>query len=323
MTIEEFILMLTEKYRPTTLDDVVGQEAIVSRLKAFLKAGEDLPHFLFAGPAGVGKTSSAIAFAKDVFKDNFRASYLELNASDERGINVVREKIKNYASLVPVPGTAFRLICLDEADNMTADAQQALRRTMERYRKTRFILICNYSSKIIEPVQSRCVVFRFSPLLNKQLTSRLKEVITKEELEVDEEALNELFQLSEGDMRKALNLLQAASVLSPKINVDTIMEVSSRARPRDVTDLINLALKDRDFSNARKKLREILYNHGISGKDLIKQLYSTTLKSDIPDKFQVPIIEMIGEVDFRLSEGGSDEIQIAALLAKMIELASK
>ncbi|MFW9991708.1 MAG: replication factor C small subunit [Candidatus Odinarchaeota archaeon] len=315
--------MLTEKYRPQSLDDVVGQEAIVSRLKAFLKAGEDLPHFLFAGPAGVGKTSCAIAFAKDVFKENFRASFLELNASDERGINVVRETVKNYATLIPIPGTEYRMICLDEADNMTTDAQQALRRTMERYRKTRFILICNYSSKIIEPVQSRCVVFRFSPLLKKQVISRLQEITGKEKLKVTDDAYELIYELSGGDMRKSLNILQVASALSSEINADTIIEVSNRAKPRDVADLVKLAIENRDFRSARKKLREILYTQGISGKDLIKDLYSVALESDLPENIQVPIIEMIGEVDFRLSEGGNDEIQIAALIAKMIALASE
>ncbi|MHA1450407.1 MAG: replication factor C small subunit, partial [Candidatus Hodarchaeales archaeon] len=224
--------MLTEKYRPQTLDDVVGQEAIVSRLKAFIEAGEELPHFLFAGPAGVGKTSAAIAFAKDVFKENFRTSFLELNASDERGIDVVRKTIKNYASLLPVPGTDFRMICLDEADNMTSDAQQAMRRTMERYKKARFILICNYSSKIIEPIQSRCVVFRFSPLLKKRVIAQLEEISSQENIEIEKEALDLIHETSGGDMRRALNLLQVSSALSKTITVKTVLDVTGSIEPK-------------------------------------------------------------------------------------------
>src|SRR3989338_7770496 len=201
-----------EKHRPQKLDELVGQKEITARLK---KAAEDrnVPNMLFAGPAGVGKTSAAVALSKELFGKSFNQNFLELNASDDRGIDVVRTTIKEFARTLAFD-SGFKIIFLDESDALTADAQQALRRTMERYTRTcRFILSCNYSSRLIEPIQSRCVVFRFTPLPATQVANKLKEIAEKEKVEIGEDAVKAMIYVSEGDLRKAINILQASASL--------------------------------------------------------------------------------------------------------------
>ena len=312
--------MWTERYRPRRLKQVFGQEAIIKRLEAFVADKRNMPHFLFAGPAGVGKTSTAIALGHEVFGKDFSQNFKELNASDSRGIDVVRTDIKNYASISPINST-FRILVLDEADNMTADAQQALRRTMEKYRHVKFVLICNYSSKIIEPIQSRCVIFRFKPIDKDQIEKRIIEITAKENIKVDEDAIKTLVEISNGDMRKLLNLLQAASAIDKRITKNALYEISGMAQPDILNELFSTLFSKGDFSSARKVLRNLLYDEGIAGKDLIKQIYKHVSEDTILNKEEkVTILELIGEIDFRLTEGSNDEIQLAALLAKMIQV---
>ncbi|MHC1624990.1 MAG: replication factor C small subunit, partial [Methermicoccaceae archaeon] len=199
-----------EKYRPTVLDDVVGQDAVVERLKAYVRT-HNMPHLLFSGPPGVGKTASAICITRELFGDDWESNFVELNASDERGINVVRDKIKTFARTAPM-GAEFKIIFLDEADALTPDAQSALRRTMERYTRTcRFILSCNYSSKIIEPIQSRCAIYRFKLLSPEAIKERLSYIAKVEGLTVEKEAMDALVYIADGDMRRGVNSLQAAA----------------------------------------------------------------------------------------------------------------
>jgi len=208
----------TEKYRPSKLDEVVGQEYVVKSLKAYASSG-NIPHMLFAGPAGTGKTTCAIALAKEFFGNEWRDNFEELNASDERGLNVVRGRIKNFARTAPIGSAPFKIIFLDEADALTPDAQAALRRTMERYTATcRFILSCNYSSKIIEPIQSRCVVFRFSPLSDDEIKKYLNFIAEKEGLQITDDGMKSLLYVAGGDMRKAINILQVSANLDKKID---------------------------------------------------------------------------------------------------------
>ncbi|MCX6776876.1 MAG: replication factor C small subunit [Candidatus Micrarchaeota archaeon] len=224
----EFDLPWTEKYRPKTLDDVIGQAEIAERMKAYVKS-RNIPHMLLAGPAGVGKTTTALALAHDLFKENTRQSFLELNASDERGIDVVRGRIKDFARTLPLTDVPFKIILLDEADALTPDAQHALRRTMEMFAgATRFILSCNYSSKLIEPIQSRCSVFRFKPLSEHDMKEMVKRIAKAEKIEVHDEAVKALIYISEGDMRKIINALQGAATSGKKIMVDRIGEYNFR-----------------------------------------------------------------------------------------------
>ncbi|MCE4608766.1 MAG: replication factor C small subunit [Desulfurococcales archaeon] len=312
-----FDILWVEKYRPRSLDEIVNQEEIVNRLKTFVK-NKNMPHLLFAGPAGTGKTTAAHALAHDLYGEYYRQYMLELNASDERGIGVIREKVKEFARSRTPPDIPFKIILLDEADNMTADAQQALRRLMELYSvSTRFILIANYPSKIIDPIQSRCAFFRFQPLKKDDVVARLKYIADNEGVEYDPEALETIYEISEGDMRKAINVLQAAAALG-KVTVETVFKVVGMAKPKEVRQMIKTALNG-DFTGARALLRKLMIEYGLSGEDIVKQIHREIFSNeiDIPEDLRILIADYIGEIHFRLVEGSDDDIQLSALLAWM------
>ncbi len=217
----------TEKYRPSTFEEIKGQKEIVEKVQAFVESG-NMPHLLFSGPAGVGKTTMSLVIAKKLFGDDWRANTLELNASDERGIDVVRVKVKDFARTRSIGNVPFKLIYLDESDALTRDAQQALRRTMENYTKTcRFILSCNYSSKIIDPIQSRCAVFRFKPLSKDEIFSVVESLAAKEGLVVGEDVKQALFDVCGGDCRRLENIMQSCAVIKNEIDVELVYSMAS------------------------------------------------------------------------------------------------
>ena len=303
-----------ERYRPQKLSEVVGQEEVTSRLQSYVKSG-NMPHLLFAGPAGTGKTTSSIALAREMYGEGWRQNFQELNASDERGIDVVRGKIKEFARTAPLGGASFKIIFLDEADALTNDAQSALRRTMERYAGTaRFILSCNYSSRIIEPIQSRCAVFRFRPLKPEDITKMVRKIAKAEKLDVTQEGLEALLYVAQGDLRRAVNTLQVAGSLGKGVDEDAIYKVTATARPEDVRAMLELALKG-EFLKARDALDQLLVTYGLSGEDVLKQVHRAVFDLPIPDLVKVQLIDRVGEADFRLVEGASERIQIEALLA--------
>ena len=309
-----------EKYRPQTLDDVVGQKHIVSRLKQYVEEGS-MPNLMFTGPAGVGKTTSALALVKAILGEYWRQNFLELNASDARGIETVRTNIKNFCRLKPV-GAPFRIIFLDEVDNMTKDAQHALRREMEMYTKTAsFILSCNYSSKIIDPIQSRCAIFRFAPIKGEEIKQRLEFICQSEGFEADDKGLETIVYFAEGDMRKAVNVLQAAATEGEAITEESIYEVVSKAKPQEIGNMINKALVG-DFLGARTILRETMVLQGTSGEDMVTQIYQEVSKRVVEGKmepdFYIDLINSIAECDFRIREGANPRIQLEALLTKFI-----
>jgi replication factor C small subunit len=306
----------TEKYRPHSLDDIINQKHAVGRLKAFVKK-KSIPHMLFAGPPGTGKTASAIAIAHDLFGKSWKANFQETNASDSRGIDVVRTRIKSFARIKPL-GVPFKIVFLDESDALTSAAQHALRRTIEQYSSVcRFILSCNYSSKIISPIQSRCTVFRFTNLSKEDVMEYLERIIKGEKLMVDKAALNAIYELSEGDLRKATNILQASSSLGEKITDSVVYEVASQAKPKEVKEMMILALKG-DFKSTRKKLYDMLVKQGLAGEDIIKACHSQIFDLDIPDEKKISMISKIGEYDFRISEGGDPLIQLEAMLSQFM-----
>ncbi len=318
----DFDLPWVEKYRPKKLDDVVGQEEIVKRLKAYVKA-KNMPSMLFAGRAGIGKTASALALAHELYGENISRNFLELNASDERGIDVIRGKIKDFAATLPYGDVSFKIIFLDEADALTRDAQQALRRTMEKYARTcRFILSCNYSSKIIEPIQSRCALFRFKPLSDEDIIKRLKYIAEKEKLHVTDDGYKAIVYVAEGDMRKAINTLQVAAIISQKITENVVFKVASRAKPEEARKMVDLALKGR-FTEARKQLDKLLYEYGLSAEDILLQLHREVIEMDMDDRAKLEIIDRIGEANFRVTEGANERLQLEALLAELALLAKK
>ena len=308
----------TEKYRPENFDQVKGQEHIVNKLAAFVKE-KNMPHVLFAGPAGVGKTTLSLVMARQFFGDSWHENFLELNASDERGIDVVRVKVKDFARTKALGDVPFKIIYLDECDALTKEAQQALRRTMENYTSTcRFILSCNYSSKIIDPIQSRCAVFKFKPLEKDQLLEIVEMVAKKEGLTIADDARDAIFEASHGDVRRAENILQSAATFNKTITSDDIFSIASLAKPKELVEVFNFCVK-KDFSSARKKLLDIMLDYGLSGLDMVSQLQREVWKIDgISNSAKLEFVKDCGEIEFRLVEGSDEFIQLEALLAKLI-----
>ncbi|WP_400147533.1 replication factor C small subunit [Candidatus Methanarcanum hacksteinii] len=307
----------TEKYRPKNLDEVIGQRHVTERLKAYVKT-KNMPHLLMTGPAGTGKTTCSLAMAREMFGDEWKGNFIELNASDERGIDVVRGKIKEFARTAPLGNAEFKIIFMDEADALTSDAQAALRRTMEKYSKIcRFILSCNYSSKIIDPIQSRCAVFRFKPLSKDDVKGFLMRIVTNENVKIDDEALDALVHVARGDMRRAVNSLQVAASMDKTIDVDTIYQTTGLANPEEVKKMIETALKG-NFIAARDKLDEIMIEFGLSGQDIIRQIHSSFFELSIDDREKVMLMDKTGEIEFRIIEGSNERIQLEALLAYLV-----
>lgn len=307
----------TEKYRPKNLDEVIGQRHVTERLKAYVET-KNMPHLLMTGPAGTGKTTCSLAMAREMFGDEWKGNFIELNASDERGIDVVRGKIKEFARTAPLGNAEFKIIFMDEADALTSDAQAALRRTMEKYSKIcRFILSCNYSSKIIDPIQSRCAVFRFKPLSKDDVKGFLMRIVTNENVKIDDEALDALVHVARGDMRRAVNSLQVAASMDKTIDVDTIYQTTGLANPEEVKKMIETALKG-NFIAARDKLDEIMIEFGLSGQDIIRQIHSSFFELSIDDREKVMLMDKTGEIEFRIIEGSNERIQLEALLAYLV-----
>ena len=303
-----------EKYRPTNLSEVVGQSSVTDRLKNYVKE-RSMPHLLFAGPAGIGKTTSALALAKEMFGDLWKHNLHELNASDERGIDVVRGKIKEFARTAPLGEDGFKIIFLDEADALTGAAQAALRRTMEKYARTcRFIMSCNFSSKIIDPIQSRCAVFRFKPIKAEDLEKYLKFVASKEGLKITGEGYQAITYLAQGDLRRAINGLQMAAAAKKEITPDIVYQAVAAARPDEVKEALELAL-DGNYSGARERLDTLQITYGLAGEDVIRQMHRSVRDLKISDIVKVQMIEKLAEADFRLSEGANSRIQIEAVVA--------
>lgn len=309
-----------EKYRPQTLDDIVGQEQIIKRLKNYKNEGS-MPNLMFSGPAGVGKTTTALALAKSVLGEYWKQNFLELNASDARGIDTVRNNIKNFCRLKPV-GAPFRIIFLDEVDNMTKDAQHALRREMEMYTKTAsFILSCNYPSKIIDPIQSRCAIFRFAPVKSEDIKKRLAYICEEEGFDYTDEGLDTIVYFAEGDMRKSVNVLQSAATEGKEISEDSVYGVISKSKPQDVHNMITAAMTG-DFMKSRDLLRETMILQGTSGEDMVTQIYQDVTKrvtdGNMDSSVYIQLVNDIAETDFRIREGSNPRIQLEALLAKFL-----
>jgi len=314
--------MWVEKYRPSKLDDLVDQEAVRHRLKQLLEKKEELPHLLFAGPPGSGKTTTALIIAQQILGENKSEYLLSLNASDERGIDVVRERVKTFARFADRRvGVPYRLVILDEADEMTHDGQTALRRIMEEASAyTRFILICNYSSGIIEPLQSRCAIFRFHRLDESAVTGYLKVVAKGEKLKVASETVyGAIYEATQGDLRQAIHMMQAASA-SSELTLDAVKSVSGATVKARVSEVMKLALEG-NFEAARTKMVELTKVYGIPERDFLRfaNEYLNSMKVDDP----AGAVSILAEYDFRLVQGSQPELQLTAMLAQLSSLKRK
>ena len=315
-------VMWVEKYRPKTLDEVVNLKETIQSLKAFLKNPETMPHLMFAGMPGTGKTSIALCIVRQLLGSNWKNFTLELNASDERGINMVRERVKNFArynrsGFGDIP---FSIIILDESDQMTATAQTALRRIMETSsRICRFILICNYSSKIIEPIQSRCAIFRFPALKKEDVIKHLRYIVGQEDRDLHDDAAEVIVEFAEGDLRRAINILQtsAMSEANSSINVNAVSRVVGQANPKHVQVMLNKAINGK-YMEARDLLYQLMTTYGLSGMDIIRQIHRELYKiSYLSSQDLATLTRVVGEYDFRLTHGANEDIQLSALLAQL------
>lgn len=319
-------LMWVEKYRPKKIEQIVNQKDIIKALNNLKKNPNEMPHMLFAGPAGVGKTTTALCLANELLGDDWRNDTLELNASDERGIKMVRERVKEFAAVIKLTGISennnekpFRIIILDEADEMTSEAQTALRRIIEDSSKTtRFIIICNYLSQIIEPIQSRCAVFRFKRLDKENIVEHLKTICKLEKIQFEEEAIAQIFDFTYGDLRHSINVLQTAAGMNmghvTKDNVNSAIGLSGKSK---VGEIVRLAL-DGKFNDSRIKLMELIHVYGMSEKDFLKYAFQETFNKKF-EKFG-ELAEIMAEYDYRLVVGAHPEIQLVAFLAQLGKL---
>jgi replication factor C subunit 2/4 len=309
-----------EKYRPHNLDDVVGNVDTIERLKVIAKDG-NCPHIIISGLPGIGKTTSIHCLAHQLLGDAYKEGVLELNASDERGIDVVRNKIKAFAQKkVTLPPGRHKIVILDEADSMTAGAQQALRRTMEIYSNTtRFCLACNMSNKIIEPIQSRCAILRYAKLRDTEILKRLLEICEMEEVEHNDDGLTALIFTCEGDMRQAINNLQSTHSGFGFVSGDNVFKVCDQPHPVIVQSIVRLCLKG-DIDGAMEKLNE-LWEQGYSAVDIVVTIFRVTKTFDeLPEYMKLEFIKEIGFTHMRILEGVGTIIQLGGLLARLCKM---
>lgn len=306
----------TEKYRPKSLSDIIGQKLIVERLRSFVERG-NFPNMIFAGSAGIGKTTCAIAMANDLYGGDIESAFKELNSSDERGIDVIRGSVKEFAKTMSMAKVPIKIIFLDESDALTADAQHALRRTMEKFAsETRFILSANYASKIIEPIQSRCVVFRFKPLTEDDMREYIKRIEKGESLTLDGKVVDALIYVGDGDLRKLTNILHSAAMQNTTITESAVYDIAARARPKEIVMMLNYAVTGA-FESAKNELDNLILRHGMSAEDILTQCYKEIQSLNISERSKLEIVREIGECNFRVVEGANERIQLEAMLASI------
>ncbi len=307
----------TEKYRPQKFSEMFGQDEVIKRVHSLTNT-LNIPHLLLAGPAGTGKSTLALVIVRELYRERWKENFLELNASDERGIQVVREKVKTFARTKSLGSVPFKIIFMDEADALTPEAQQALRRTMENYSSTcRFILSCNYSSKIIDPIQSRCILFRFKLLEKKDVEKVIKIISEKEKLNVSPDAMEIIYEGSDGDCRKCINMLQSTASISPVITKELVSTILSEAKPQDIRTVLDYAISG-DFEKSREKLFDIMLKQSISGQEIIKFIQKEIWNLPVEPELKVRLTEKTGEAEFRIIEGSDPFIQLQALIASFV-----
>lgn len=306
-----------EKYRPNSLEELIAHEEIIQILHRLIESNK-LPHLLFHGPPGTGKTSTIIACAKKMFGEHYSSMTLELNASDDRGIDVVRDQIKEFAGTKKLFSAGVKLVILDEADAMTQEAQSALRRVIEKYTSTtRFCLICNYVNKIMPALQSRCTRFRFAPLQPTQITGRLDHVIASERVNINETGKAAILQLACGDLRRVLNLLQSADMAYDAIDEEAVYLTAGAAVPRIIEGMFKSLLND-GFEQAYRGMLQANVDFGYALSDITRELSVIVTNTELPDAAMAYLLDKLSTIEFRLSHGASEKMQLAALVGAFI-----
>lgn len=305
-----------EKYRPSKLEDLVSHDDIVKTINQFIKENQ-LPHLLFYGPPGTGKTSTILACAKQMYtQQQFNSMVLELNASDDRGIGIVRGQILSFASTRTIFKAGPKLIILDEADAMTNDAQNALRRIIEKYTENvRFCIICNYLGKIIPALQSRCTRFRFAPLQQSQIVPRLQEIVQKENVKISEDGMKALLTLSGGDMRKVLNTLQSTWLAYRDVTEDHVYTCVGHPLRSDVNYIMNCLLNENDFAACFKQIQDLKITKGLALGDILTEVHSIIQRVKFPPEVLISLLIKMADSEARLASGCSERIELAALIA--------
>lgn len=310
--IEEYVW--TEKYRPDTLDEVKGNDVIINRMKEWVD-DKSVPNILLAGPQGVGKTALTVAFAKDKYGDDWKQHFKQLNASDDRGIDVVREEIKSFAQLSTVSDYQYKIIFLDEADALTRDAQPALRRVMEDYSdRTRFVLSCNYPNKIIDPIQSRCTVFRVEPLEDETMYDLLENVAVQEDVDYSPDQLDQIVRMTEGDARNAIHTLQSVTI-DGKISDDTLNRLAVFPDREAVSEIFELAVEGQT-DEAMSSMEDLL-SQGVDPSSICDEFVFTVKTSDLPEDAKVKMVDKVAETEWRVLNGAKPQIQFNSLLANL------
>ncbi|XP_068633019.1 replication factor C subunit 5 [Battus philenor] len=305
-----------EKYRPSKLEDLVSHEDIIKTIGQFIKENQ-LPHLLFYGPPGTGKTSTILACAKQMYtQQQFNSMVLELNASDDRGIGIVRGQILSFASTRTIFKAGPKLIILDEADAMTNDAQNALRRIIEKYTdNVRFCIICNYLGKIIPALQSRCTRFRFAPLQQDQIVPRLKEIVVKENVKISEDGINALLALSGGDMRKVLNTLQSTWLAYRDVTEDNVYTCVGHPLRSDIDRILNWLMNENDFSTCFQNIQELKILKGLALCDILTEVHTKIQRVKFPPEVLISLIIKMADSEARVASGCSERIELSALIA--------
>ncbi|CAI2375344.1 unnamed protein product [Moneuplotes crassus] len=312
-------LPFVEKYRPDSLDDIISHTEIIDTVCKFVDERK-LPHLLFHGPPGTGKTSCILAIAKKMYGKHYHNMILELNASDERGISVVRDKIKAFCSTQQIINKGLKLVILDECDAITSAAQFALRRVVEKFTKnTRFCFICNYVSKVIPALQSRCTRFRFSPLKNEHIVGKLDDITKAEKLKVTKGAKESIITLSEGDMRKVLNILESASLAHDKISEEDIYSCTGKPSPSDTEKIMESLLQD-DFKEAFETFMTLKTAKSLTLEDLVRSLHKSVMSTDLNNKIKIFLVKRLANVEQRIAIGCNEKLQVSSIVGAFIEI---
>lgn len=305
-----------EKYRPTSLDDVRGHSDKISSFNNYIKKNS-IPNMLFSGPPGVGKTATAVSIARELYNESWESNFMELNASDERGIQVVRDDIKSFARTA-TGGADFRIIFLDEADSLTSDAQAALRRTMENFSSNvRFILSCNYPSQIIDPIQSRCTIYRFDRLEDSDILKQINYISESENIEIDTSVKEAIVSVSDGDMRQAIQAIRAVNAIDGEVLEEDVYSLTNSIPPERIDDILNSAL-DGNFLRSRKQMETSMEEFGVSPKGVIEQIYNCLWNElNLENDLCLEVSREISETDYRITQGSNSKIQIDGFLSRL------